>query len=115
MRTTEVIKRNAVEKVNNTKYNRFQDAMSSYKLFKSKEHKMLLADWKDISMYALNKEDITAPLKYNTLDAINQKIFECKIPWGSYFDIHIQDEGEGLSLKQKTWTKSIWIHLYWWK
>ena len=44
MRTTEVIKRNAVEKVDNTKYNRFQDAMSSYKLFKSKEHKMLLAD-----------------------------------------------------------------------
>ena len=101
MRRNEVLKRKAVEKVDSTKYNRFQDAMSSYKLYKYKEHKMLLADWKRISMYVLVEEGITAPSKYNTKDTINQKLSECKTPWESYFDIHIHDEGEEVKFKAK--------------
>ena len=101
MRRNEVIKRKAVEKVDNTKYNRFQDAMSSYKLYKYKEHKMLLADQKHISMYVLDKEGVTTPSRYNTKDTINHKLSECKIPQESYFDIHIHDEGEVVKFKAK--------------
>ena len=101
MSRNEVLKRKAVEKVDNTKYNRFQDTMSSYKIYNYKEHKMLLADWKQTSMYVLDKEGITAPSKYNTRDTINQKLSGCKIPWESYFDTHIHDEGEVVKFKAK--------------
>ena len=44
MRRSEVIKKKAVEKVDTLKYKRFQDAISSYKLYKYNEYKMLLPD-----------------------------------------------------------------------
>ena len=62
---------------------------------------MLLVDWKHISMYLLDKEGITAPSKYITRYTINQNLSECKIPWESYFDTHIQDEGEVVKFKAK--------------
>ena len=69
-----------VEKVDTIKYKRFQDAISSNKLFRYNEYKMLLPDWKNIGIWFFDKKGVTDPSKYNTKDSIIKRLSECKIP-----------------------------------
>ena len=94
-------KQKSVNKANDVAYQKKQNAIHSYKLLKYESYKMLLPDWKAISMWVLPMDGENRPSKYTTKVSIESRLNERNPPFESYFTKYINDNDNKVTFKAK--------------